>query len=319
MDVTGRTAVVTGAAGGIGAALAAELLNRGARVLISDLDAGRLEATHTDLAERHGEDAVAARSGDAADEHTIRGWIEDAERQFGPVGLYFANAGVGSGGGLEAGEDQWRLGLEVNVMAHVRAARLLVPRWIECGEGHFVVTASAAGLLTQIGSAVYAVSKHAAVAFAEWLAVTYGKQVGVTCLCPMGVDTAMLQADSSNDLERAAQAAVIEAGGVLSPAQVAHMTIDAVEARQFLVLPHPEVREFAGRRASDHQRWISGMQRYADSLTAASTVTSTSASTVMTGDAEAIPAHRTEPSTPPIAPTATSAQAAPHPTPEETR
>lgn len=276
MDVTGRTAVVTGAAGGIGAALAAELLERGASVLITDLDADRLNGMRDELAERFGSDVVAAQEGDAADEATIRGWIETAEAQLGAVRIYAANAGIGGGGGLEATEEEWERGLQVNVMAHVRAARVLVPRWLEAGEGHFVTTASAAGLLTQIGSAVYAVSKHGAVAFAEWLAVTYGAQgIGVSCLCPMGVDTALLRADVGNGVARAAQAAVIEAGDVLSPAYVARLTVDAVKRGEFLVLPHPEVHEFAQRRAADHGRWIVGMQRFSESLSATTPVTGT--------------------------------------------
>ncbi len=258
MDVTGRTAVVTGAAGGIGAALAAELLERGASVLITDLDADRLNGMRDELAERFGSDVVAAQEGDAADEATIRGWIETAEAQLGAVRIYAANAGIGGGGGLEATEEDWERGLQVNVMAHVRAARVLVPRWLEAGEGHF------------------AVSKHGALAFAEWLAVTYGAQgIGVSCLCPMGVDTALLRADVGNGVARAAQAAVIEAGDVLSPAYVARLTVDAVKRGEFLVLPHPEVHEFAQRRAADHGRWIVGMQRFSESLSATTPVTGT--------------------------------------------
>lgn len=267
MKVTGRTAIVTGAARGIGAGIAGELLSRGARVLITDLDATKLESTAAEFAERFGEASVVADSGNAADEDTIRRWIAAAEKHFGPVDLYVANAGVGDGGGLDATEDDWSRAIEINVMAHVRAARLLVPGWQSRGEGHFLSTASAAGLLTQIGSAVYSVSKHGAVAFAEWLAVTYGPSgIGVSCLCPMGVDTDLLRSMEGGEEARSAQAAVTNAGDVLSPEVVARFTIDAVENGDLLILPHAQVQEFLRRKTADHGRWVSGMQRYAASL-----------------------------------------------------
>lgn len=269
MDVSDRVAIVTGAARGIGAAIAGELLTRGARVVVTDLDPDRLESRRGELADRYGEDRVAAASGDAADEATIASFIALAEERFGPVDLYVANAGIGGGAGLESTEEQWHQALEINVMAHVRAARLLVPGWQERGSGHFVSTASAAGLLTQIGSAVYSVTKHGAVAFAEWLSVTYGASgIGVSCLCPMGVDTDLLRSGSDEgDIGRTAQAAVTSAGEVLSPEAVGRITVDAIERGDFLILPHPEVAEFTRRKAADHQRWIGGMQRFQDALT----------------------------------------------------
>lgn len=268
MRVENAVAIVTGAAGGIGAAIAQRLLEHGARVLITDRDADRLAATTRRLAEAF-PGAVSGQAGDAASESDLRKLIDTATTEFGPVEMFFANAGVGGGPGLDATDAQWEQALEVNALAHVRAARLLVPGWLERGSGYFVSTASAAGLLTQIGSATYTVSKHAAVGFAEWLAVTYGDLgVRVSCLCPMGVDTALLtglgtDGGSVGDL---ATRAVTGAGAVLAPLDVADRVLEAIEAERFLVLPHEEVREFVHRKAADHDRWIAGMQRYRRSL-----------------------------------------------------
>lgn len=271
MDINGATAIVTGAAGGIGAAIAQRLLEGGARVVVSDLDATRLDATAERLGEVAGSAAVVAVAGDASADADIARMIDTAQASFGPVDLFFANAGVGDGSGLQATDDQWQLALDVNVLAHVRAARQLVPGWLERGSGYFVSTASAAGLLTQIGSATYSVSKHGAVGFAEWLAVTYGDQgIGVSCLCPMGVDTDMLRTGMSSDGGdggHVAAAAVTNAGAVLDATTVADDVLAAVEHGTFLVLPHANVREFLRRKVDDHDRWIAGMQRYNQQLT----------------------------------------------------
>lgn len=264
MRITDTVAVVTGAAGGIGAAIAEALVERGARVVVSDLDEQRLTAT----AERLG---VVAVAGDASAEDGITAMIAAAEEHFGPVDLFFANAGVGDGSGLDATDDQWRLAVDVNLMAHVRAARQLVPGWVERGSGYFVSTASAAGLLTQIGSATYSVTKHGAVGFAEWLAVTYGDDgIGVSCLCPMGVDTDMLRSGMTSgggEGGKVAAAAVTGAGEVLAPRDVAEQVLDAVAEGTFLITPHADVREFLRRKVDDHDRWIHGMQRYQRHLT----------------------------------------------------
>ena len=264
MEISGRVAVVTGAGAGIGAALTQRLVAGGARVVAVDLDEAAVRA----VAERAGAAAVA---GDVADEAVIRAAIETAEREFGPVELYFANAGIGGGGGLDATEAQWAAALEVNVLAHVRAAKLLVPAWVERGTGYFVTTASAAGLLTQLGSAPYAVTKHAAVGFAEWLSVTYGDRgVKVSCVCPMGVDTQLLHtgmvpegSEADGDL---AIRAVTTAGAVLSPERVADDIIAGVAAERFLILPHPEVLEMYRHKGADYDRWIGGMRRYQAAL-----------------------------------------------------
>ncbi|GAA2080989.1 SDR family oxidoreductase [Aeromicrobium tamlense] len=268
MDIHGKVAVVTGAGGGIGAALADALVAAGAKVVVADLKSDGVEAVAARLNEATPGSAVAV-AGDVSQTAQIERLIAVAEESFGPVDLYFANAGVGGGVTLEASEEDWDLAHQVNVMAHVRAAKLLVPGWIERGQGYFVSTASAAGLLTQIGSATYSVSKHGAVAFAEWLAITYGDQgVAVSCLCPMGVNTDMLTggAPITNETQRRAAQAVTDAGGVLEADEVAAIVLKAMESEEFLILPHPEVKVFQSRKAGDIDRWIAGMRRYQASL-----------------------------------------------------
>lgn len=267
MQVADKVAVVTGAAGGIGAALAEALVEAGARVVVSDLDGERLAATAERLAATAGAESVVAVAGDASNDADIARMITAAKEQLGgDVDIYFANAGVGDGSGLEATDEQWALALDVNLLAHTRSARQLVPGWVERGSGYFVSTASAAGLLTQIGSATYSVTKHGAVGFAEWLAVAYGDQgVGVSCLCPMGVDTDMLRSGmSTSDGEggRVAAAAVTGAGEVLAPRDVADQVLAAVAEGTFLITPHADVREMQRRKVDDPDRWIRGMQRY---------------------------------------------------------
>ena len=268
MNVDGKVAIVTGAGAGIGAAIAQRLVENGVRVVAADLNTDAV----TQLADRlnvKDSDSAVGIGTDVSIEAGIATLISTAESSFGPVDLYFANAGVGLGVGLGASERDWDLALQVNVMAHVRAAQLLVPGWVERGSGYFVSTASAAGLLTQIGSATYSVSKHAAVAFAEWLSVTYGGQgVAVSCLCPMGVNTAMLngEADADDQLSRQAAQAVTNAGKVLEPLEVADVVLEAIEDERFLILPHEEVLTFWQHKSADYDRWLSGMRRYQDSL-----------------------------------------------------
>lgn len=268
IEIANRVAVVTGGAGGIGMALGRRLLAEGARVLIADLDADRVETVVQNLrVEAPGR--VAGFAGDVASESGVRALIERAESALGPIDLFFANAGVPGHGGIETDDAAWDLAIQVNVMAHVRAARLLIPAWLERGEGCFVATASAAGLLTQVGAAPYSVTKHAAVAHAEWLSVTYGDDgIQVACLCPMGVDTAMLNdgLGSTDEDQRRSARVVTSAGAVLSPDDVALATLDGLRAGRFLILPHPEVATFMRRRADDHERWLAGMRRMAASL-----------------------------------------------------
>jgi NAD(P)-dependent dehydrogenase (short-subunit alcohol dehydrogenase family) len=252
MNLGGRTVVVTGAAGGIGRALALRCAAEGARVAVTDAQAEPLERVGGEL----GPGALALPA-DVSDAEAVSGLIDRVESELGPVEVFFANAGVAIGEDPVGTPDEvWDTAFAVNVRAHVLAARRLLPGWLDRGEGYFVATASAAGLLTQIGSAPYAVTKHAAVAFAEWLSVTYGERgIRVSCLCPMGVRTAMLAGDGLGER------VVRGAGDVLEPEQVADAVVAAIEREQFLILPHPEVLTFFQRKALDYERWLSGMRR----------------------------------------------------------
>ncbi len=247
--LTGQGVVVTGAGRGIGRALAARAAQEGARVVVNDLDAGTAQA----VADEIGGTAIA---GDVTAPDAL---IAEASEALGRVDVFFANAGIDGAGGpdsLQTPDDAWDRVLDVNVMAHVRAARALVPRWLEDGGGgRFVVTASAAGLLTMIGSAPYSVTKHAAVGFAEWLSVTYGARgIDVHAICPQGVKTQMLE--DAGPLQ-----ALLSRDTALEPEQVADAAFAAIEEGRFLVLPHPEVAGYYAARASDTERWLGGMRR----------------------------------------------------------
>ena len=268
MKVADKVAIVTGGGNGIGGALAAKLAQQDARVLVADLDADAARAVADGInAERPG--AAIAAGADVADTAQIQRLITLAESAFGPVDLYFANAGITGVVGLEATEKDWDRSFDVNVRAHIRAAQLLIPDWVERGEGYFISTASAAGLLTQLGSATYAVTKHAAVGFAEWLNITYGDQgVRVSCLCPMGVNTKLLYEgeQSGHPLGDLATRAVTSAGDVLEPADVADSVLAAIDEERFLILPHAAVLDMYRQKATDYDRWLGGMRRYQRSL-----------------------------------------------------
>jgi NAD(P)-dependent dehydrogenase (short-subunit alcohol dehydrogenase family) len=250
MNLSDKVVVVTGGASGIGRALARGFADEGAGgVVVADLDGAGAQA----VADEIGGLGVAC---DVAVEAQVAELVASAASAFGPVDLFCANAGVAVGTDEAAPDAEWDLALAVNVKAHVYAARALLPAWLERGEGYFLATASAAGLLTQIGSAPYAVSKHAAVAFAEWLSVTYGDRgIRVSCLCPMGVRTAMTAGDGlATDI-------VATAGTMLEPDEVAAAVVEGLRAERFLILPHPEVRTFFARKADDYDRWLAGMRR----------------------------------------------------------
>jgi NAD(P)-dependent dehydrogenase (short-subunit alcohol dehydrogenase family) len=266
MQIDNRVVAVTGAASGIGRALAAAFAAAGARVVLADVDTAGLRGTAEAIAAAGGH-AHPVRA-DAASVTDLEAVIAAAEQHFGPVDVFVANAGIMGGPGLGT-EADWDRILEVNLRAHIRAATLLVPQWQARGDGHFVGVASAAGLLSQLGAAGYAVTKHAAVGFAEWLAITYGDDgIGVTCVCPMGVDTPLLATlrESDDPTGRLGADSVVNAGAVVTPQQVAEQTVAAVAAGTFLVLPHPEVRDMAVGKITDHDRWIAGMRRYQRSL-----------------------------------------------------
>ena len=246
--VDGAGAVVTGAGSGIGRALARGLAAAGARVVVNDLN---FEAATAVAKEIGGFPAP----GDVASEPGVLGLIAAARDCLGEIDIYCSNAGIAAGTGPDTPDPVWQQSWEVNVMAHVRASRELLPAWLERGRGCFVVTASAAGLLTMLGSATYSVTKHGAESYAEWLAATYGHRgLVVHCICPQGVRTNML-ANSGQAGQVVLQDAAIE------PEQVADALLAAMASGEFLVLPHPEVRGYYQGRAADTDRWLRGMNR----------------------------------------------------------
>ncbi|WP_019203266.1 SDR family oxidoreductase [Tsukamurella sp. 1534] len=252
-DPDGSGVVVTGAAGGIGAALAKALAAKGARVVVADLNADGVAGT-VDAITAAGGTAFGV-AGDAASEDGVAALVDAAKGHLGAIDAWYGNAGVDRGRGLDAAEGDWDLCWQVNVMAHVRAARLLVPDWVAKGAGRYVVTASAAGLLTMLGAPAYSVTKHGAVAFAEWLSATYRHQgVVVQAICPQGVQTRML--DDSGPLKE-----VLSHDTALTPEQVADSAIAALAGDEILILPHPEVGDYYKARAAVPDKWLAGMNR----------------------------------------------------------
>lgn len=263
MQIENKVAVVTGGGSGIGRALAVELAGNGAQVVIGDLD----EHDAAEAARSIGDAATSIRA-DASTVDGVTSLIAEAERHFGPVDIFVANAGIVGAAGLGESAD-WDKVLAINLRAHVNAARLLLPGWRSRGSGYFVSVASAAGLLTQLGAAGYAVTKHAAIGFAEWLAIAHGEEgIGVSCVCPLGVDTPLLAAmRSSSGLSRRIGAqSIIKSGSVISAADVAAETIGAVRAERFMVLPHPEVLGMFRGKGADYDGWIARMRRLQRSL-----------------------------------------------------
>jgi NAD(P)-dependent dehydrogenase (short-subunit alcohol dehydrogenase family) len=248
MRLDDAVVVVTGAGNGIGAALSREFAGAGASVVLNDVDGDAVERVATEV-------GGLAVPGDAASDEGARALVEAAIARYGRIDLFCANAGVDPGGGPEAADEIWQHAWEVNVMAHVRAARAVLPHWLERGKGHFLATVSAAGLLTMLGSAPYSVSKHGALAFAEWLAVTYADRgITVQALCPQGVRTEMLA--------RAGETANKLLGGeAIEPEQVADEVVKSLGSGEFLILPHPEVARYYEFRASDPGRWQSAMRK----------------------------------------------------------
>ncbi|QIP87271.1 SDR family oxidoreductase [Streptomyces sp. Tu 2975] len=239
--VQGAGVVVTGAGGGIGAALARRFAAEGAKVVVNDIDPGKAKT----VADEIGGVAV---PGDASQ------IVEEARDALdGVVDIYCANAGLASGGDAFADEDVWAAAWDVNVMAHVRASRILLPDWLERGAGRFVSTVSAAGLLTMIGAAPYSVSKHGALAYAEWLSLTYRHRgIKVHAICPQGVRTDMLTASGS-------AGELVLTPTAIEPEDVADSLFTAMAEDRFLVLPHPEVAGYYAARATQNDRWLAGM------------------------------------------------------------
>ena len=267
MQIEGVVVVITGAGSGIGRSLASAFAASGASVVVGDIDVAGANET-AKLVRSVGGVAVGVGA-DASTTAGIDALILLARNEFGPVDVFVANAGIIGAPGLGDDEADWDRIIDVNLRAHVRAAKALVPEWVARGRGYFVSVASAAGLLTQLGAAGYSVTKHAAVGFAEWLSITHGdKGIGVSCVCPMGVDTPLLTGitDSSDPAARMAAAAVKNAGEVVSPDRVAELTVEAVLTDRFLVLPHPVVLDMYRQKGADYERWLAGMRRYQGSL-----------------------------------------------------
>jgi NAD(P)-dependent dehydrogenase (short-subunit alcohol dehydrogenase family) len=253
MEVAGQHVVVTGGAGGIGRALIRRFAEEGARAVVA---ADRDLAGAQTLAAEVG--AVAVRL-DAGREDSVQALIAEATAANGPIDIFISNAGVpGALGGPEAADDAWDEAWRVNVMAHVWAARALLPEMVQRGEGYLINTASAAGLLTQVSSLVYSVTKHAAVSLAEWLAIEYAEQgVRVSCICPQGVRTPMLDLA----MEDPAGAAALLSGGLIEPEDVADAVIAGIRDERVLILPHENVAGFMALKGSNPERWIKGMRR----------------------------------------------------------
>ena len=249
MELADKHVVVTGGGNGIGRALCRRFASEGARaIVVADLDG---EGAQT-VADEVGGTAVRV---DVSVEGEVSSFVERAIEANGPIDLFCANAGIITPGGLDDSNETWERIWGINLMAHVYAARALIPHWVARGEGYLLHTASAAGLLTGIGQLPYSVTKHGVVALAEWLSITYGDAgVKVSCLCPQGVRTNMLLAggdDESNFL----------LPGSKSPEEVADVVVAGLRNEQFLILPHPEVAEYFRRKADDYDRWLRGMRR----------------------------------------------------------
>jgi NAD(P)-dependent dehydrogenase (short-subunit alcohol dehydrogenase family) len=262
MELRDKVVLVTGGADGIGRALCRRFVAEGVRGLAV---VDRQAEAAADLADELGPTAMALTA-DVADEADVVAAVHATEARFGPIDLLVSNAGIGTGGGVEAPNEAWQQIWEVNLMAHVYAARAVLPGMIARGEGYLLNTASAAGLLTNIGAAPYSVTKHAAVALAEWLAITHGDQgVKVSCLCPQGVRTNMLLGGADDPA-----GAVVLAQGAIEPEDVAEAVVQGLRAESFLILPHPEVLTHFQRKAGDYDRWLGGMRklqrRIADAL-----------------------------------------------------
>jgi NAD(P)-dependent dehydrogenase (short-subunit alcohol dehydrogenase family) len=257
LKIRGSVALVTGAAAGIGAALAAALIDRGASVVVlTDLDGAAVDRAAAALRVPGAATEVLAAALDVGDASALRARIAAIESAYGRVDLICSNAGIGTGAGIDAPVQTWQRAWDINLMAHVHAADAALPGMLARGRGALLQTCSAAGLLTVAGEAPYAVTKHAAVALAEWMALTYGDRgITVTALCPLGVETGMLAAE-----DLLATRFVRATGRVIAPADVAAVALDAVEAGDVLALPHPEVEQMEHARVADRGVWLTRLR-----------------------------------------------------------
>jgi NAD(P)-dependent dehydrogenase (short-subunit alcohol dehydrogenase family) len=251
MQVRNKVVVITGAGSGIGRALAEKFASKGAaKIICVDINSANAQKT----ADKIGGVAMTC---DVSKDAEIQRVIDDTENTYGAIDLFCSNAGIGMGESEQSPDRDWQTSWEVNVMSHVYAARHLVPRMLARGGGYFMNTSSAAGLLNQIGSATYGVTKHAAIGFGEWLALTYAHQgIKVSMLCPQAVRTAMT--DRGKDTQNVRAAAT---DGMLEPDVVADIVVDGLNEERFLILPHPEVEAYMQRKTGDYDRWIHGMNK----------------------------------------------------------
>jgi NAD(P)-dependent dehydrogenase (short-subunit alcohol dehydrogenase family) len=250
MDIRGKVAIVTGGASGIGAGIARRFAQEGARgVVVADVNLGQAQDVEREI----GDNIALAVRCDVSREADIQALVAAARERFGRIDIFMSNAGIlGRMGGIELEDALWQKMWEIHGMAHVWAARAVVPGMIERGEGYFLVTASAAGLLNIVESAPYGVTKHAAVAIAEWLRIAYGRKgLRVSCLCPQSVQTAMTAGGTGS----------AGVNGVLTPEQVAAEVVATMRDERFLVLPHPEVAKYFQAKGQDYDRWLGGMQK----------------------------------------------------------
>ncbi len=249
MDLKGKSIVITGAGRGIGRALARRFAQEGPRgITVADLDGAAARSVAAEI-------GGAGVDVDLAGERGVQRLVAEAERNFGPIDLFCSNAGILTPGGVELPDADWERTLDINFRAHLWAARAVLPGMLGRGGGYLLQTVSAAGLLTQLGSAPYAVSKHAALALAEWIAMTHGDRgIRVSCICPQGVRTPMLLGEDGDG-----DGFLVE--GAISAEAVAEAAVVGVREERFLILPHPEVAEYARRKADDPDRWLRGMRR----------------------------------------------------------
>ena len=260
MELKDRIVVVTGAAGGIGSACARRFADeQPALIVCADLDQVGAEAVAASINAKAGREVAVARGCDVGREQSVKALIDEIGSNHGVIDLYFANAGIAVGAGPEAPDEVWDRAWRINTMAHVWASRHLLPAWLARGEGYLVTTASMAGILTTLGDGAYAATKHAAVGFAEWMAITYKADgIRVSCLCPGGINTPML-IGTIGDAEKAS--ALIGGGDVKEPAEVADIVVAGIRAEATLLMTHPDMKTFMERKVADHTRWVGGMAR----------------------------------------------------------
>jgi NAD(P)-dependent dehydrogenase (short-subunit alcohol dehydrogenase family) len=253
MELADRTIVITGAGSGIGAALARRFAAESPKALVlADINREGVEAVADEVG------GVAVET-DVGRERDIKALIARANEVAGPIDVFFSNAGIGGAhGGPEIPDEVWERAWRINAMAHIWAARALLPEMVERGDGYLLSTASAAGILTEVGTQVYSVTKHAAVSVAEWISINYGDAgVKVSCLCPLGVRTPMLE----GALEESTSGAALLRDDLLEPSEVADMVVEAIRDERFLIFPHPQVAKYMAFKGGDNERWLKGMRR----------------------------------------------------------